>query len=326
MERLRFIDGLRGIAASMVVLCHLVGRTDAAWLTKSGYLGVAIFFVLSGFVIAMSIGDRRISLSFLGRFAARRAIRLDPPYWASIFLVIALAVFTGKQTPSVQAFFSHLLYTQELLGFPAILSVYWTLCLEIQFYLFLILMLWIGQTLRAFWVLWALVFALSLIEQAGLADLTARGVFLPYWFAFALGAMTYWVTVKRLAPWALLVAIIWTLAAAQFSHADWFIAASLTSGLIYFASLKGKMSTWLSGWTAQFLGETSYSLYLFHPIIGWAAMTVALKFANQWVALAVGIIASVLSAWLVNITVERYSIRLSRMVSLSRPLLREQTP
>jgi hypothetical protein len=55
-------------------------------------------------------------------------------------------------------------------------------------------------------------------------------------------------------------------------------------------------------------------------------MTVALKFANQWLALGVGIIASLVSAWLVNITVERYSIRLSRMVSLSRPLLREQTP
>jgi len=53
VARLHFIDGLRGIAASMVVLYHLAGRTDATWFTQLGYLGVAIFFVISGFVIAM---------------------------------------------------------------------------------------------------------------------------------------------------------------------------------------------------------------------------------------------------------------------------------
>lgn len=320
--RLQFIDGLRGVAASMVVLCHLVGRTDAAWLTKQGYLGVAIFFVLSGFVISMSVGDRRISLSFLGRFAARRAIRLDPPYWASIFLVIVLALVAGRELPSFQSFAAHLFYSQELLGYKAISSVYWTLCLEIQFYLFLILMLWAGQLSRGFWVLWAVVFVASLVEQAGLADLTAKGVFLPYWFAFALGVVAYWVASGRQKPWMLWASIAAALCFVPFKHADWFIASSLTAVALYV----GANRDWLSGTVAQFLGRISYSLYLFHPVAGWVAMSVALKYVDQWTALAVGIGISVLSAWLAYITIERYSVRLSRMVNLERPTLQERLP
>jgi peptidoglycan/LPS O-acetylase OafA/YrhL len=229
--------------------------------------------------------------------------------------------------PNVQAFLAHLIYAQDILGYKAILSVYWTLCLEIQFYLFLIILLWVGQALRSFWFLWGVVFALSLIEQSGLADIAPRGVFLPQWFAFALGAMTYWVVKGKLSRWALLAAIAATIAFTPFRHAGWFIAASLTAGVIYLASVRGAMGEWLNGKTSQFLGRVSYSLYLFHPIVGWAAMSVALRHTNQWTALAVGLAVSVLSAWLAYLTVERYSVRFSRMVSLERrPLLQERLP
>jgi peptidoglycan/LPS O-acetylase OafA/YrhL len=65
---LRFINGLRGIAATLVMFYHLVGRTRIAALTDRGYLGVAILFVLSGFVITSVLAGRRMSLGFLGRF------------------------------------------------------------------------------------------------------------------------------------------------------------------------------------------------------------------------------------------------------------------
>ena len=51
---------------------------------KLGFVGVDIFFVLSGFVIAYSVREARITPRFLGRFALRRSIRLDPPYWITI--------------------------------------------------------------------------------------------------------------------------------------------------------------------------------------------------------------------------------------------------
>ena len=57
-RRLKFVDGLRGVAAVMVMLYHQVGRTSAGELTQRGHLGVAIFFVLSGFVITAVVGTR----------------------------------------------------------------------------------------------------------------------------------------------------------------------------------------------------------------------------------------------------------------------------
>jgi peptidoglycan/LPS O-acetylase OafA/YrhL len=94
--RLKFVDGLRGIAASIVVLCHLVYRVNAHLLELDGYIGVAMFFVLSGYVITMTVGDNQSSWRFLGRFAARRSLRLDPPYWASIATAIALMVLAAR--------------------------------------------------------------------------------------------------------------------------------------------------------------------------------------------------------------------------------------
>jgi peptidoglycan/LPS O-acetylase OafA/YrhL len=127
-------------------LYHLLGRTDAGWLAKSGYLGVAVFFVLSGYVITMAVGTNKITLGFLGRFAARRSLRLDPPYWVNIAVVIALMLVAArvgveKPFPSASTIFVNLIYLQDLLGVQALSSVYWTLCLEVQFYLVLILLL-----------------------------------------------------------------------------------------------------------------------------------------------------------------------------------------
>ena len=75
-DRLLFVDGLRGIAASSVVLYHLLGRTDAGWVAKSGYLGVALFFVLSGYVITMMVGTIKSRLDFCD--ASQRDDHCDP--------------------------------------------------------------------------------------------------------------------------------------------------------------------------------------------------------------------------------------------------------
>src|SRR5690242_16570069 len=90
-SRMRFVDGLRGIASLMVVAYHLGARTDLGVVTSYGYLGVGIFFVLSGFVIASVANGGAISLGYIGRFAARRVVRLDIPYWLSMVIAIAFA-------------------------------------------------------------------------------------------------------------------------------------------------------------------------------------------------------------------------------------------
>jgi peptidoglycan/LPS O-acetylase OafA/YrhL len=128
--------------------------------------------------------------------------------------------------------------------------------------------------------------------------------------------MTYWVTVGRLPLWMLVAAVAGASLAATLRHADWFATAMATAGLILYAHRRGAMHAWLAGPIAQFFGRTSYSLYLFHPLIGWTAMSVALLRFNEWIALCVGLAASVISAWVAYLVVEKPSIALSRRVRI----------
>ncbi len=316
-DRLLFVDGLRGIAASSVVLYHLLGRTDAGWLAKSGYLGVAVFFVLSGYVITMVVGTNKITLGFLGRFAARRSLRLDPPYWVNIAVVIALMfvaarVGVEKPFPSASTIFVNLIYLQDLLGVQPLSSVYWTLCLEVQFYLVLILLL----ATR-----WPITFVCgllgwSLLEHANIVSVAAPGLFIHFWFGFAAGALTYWTTAGRFRTCYLYVALAIILVFAIGENGAWCFVTTMSAAALHVASRLGRMGTWLSGSIMQGLGRISYSLYLFHPIIGWSAQSFALRYMNQWGALIVGLAASVFSAWIAYLVIEQPAIRLSHWVSL----------
>lgn len=332
-DRLLFIDGLRGVAASMVVLYHLASRTPAARFTAYGKLGVAIFFVLSGFVIAMSIADQRISMRFLLKFAARRSIRLDPPYWVSIIAAVALAVISthffgvSKQFPSLPTIVAHLFYLQDILGYPAISPIYWTLCLEIQFYLVLILILWSVQRLKLridsplIQLSLLGLLELSLLEQSGATHLSHAGLFLPYWFAFSLGAMCYWTMAGKMRDPLFLLGVALTLLYLLNDRGAWFVTCAATALIIYTAVRMRKMSVWLSNATVQFLGRISYSLYLFHPFIGWSAMSFAMTKTNVWLAMVAGVAASLASGWIAYVLVERQSIKLSRHVRMNqRPL------
>src|SRR5262245_16921516 len=153
LMRLQFIDGMRGIAASAVMLFHFNERVGHPWWGEpfqQGYLGVAIFFVLSGFVICMSVGDRSVGVGFLGRFALRRSVRLDILYWVSIAATIAVGVlgrdYGVNQKPiTAPQVAAHLFYLQGILGYEPLSPIYWTLCYEIQFYLTLVVLIWTMQ-------------------------------------------------------------------------------------------------------------------------------------------------------------------------------------
>jgi peptidoglycan/LPS O-acetylase OafA/YrhL len=102
-ENFTLVQALRGIAALWVVLFHLEKQGAIGGLTAHvpaqlsyaafgyGSAGVAVFFVLSGFVIAHSLNGKEMTPAELGRFALRRSVRLDPAYWASIMLTVSVA-------------------------------------------------------------------------------------------------------------------------------------------------------------------------------------------------------------------------------------------
>jgi peptidoglycan/LPS O-acetylase OafA/YrhL len=283
--RFRSIDGLRGFAAMAVVLYHLGGnlKSDLEQILPDfintvfayGYLGVPIFFVISGFVISHGVGASKITPSYAGNFILRRSVRLDLTYWASILLAISLLVVKNKFLDSNEAppgFFvilSNMFYLQELLEIkPAISVVYWTLCLEVQLYLFFIFSLWLAQKISLSNTLFPhLLITLPLGIYSICLDLeiftiSIQGLFISSWHYFLMGVLINHV-VKGVRHSELILAL-WLLVEIGF-QTNLYVKAYTVAGIgstlaIYLMWKLKKLDSFLTGRLFKYLGAISYTL------------------------------------------------------------------
>lgn len=140
--RMAGLDGLRGLAAAMVFVSHVYQYSDHpnfAFITPlvryAGQGGVILFFVLSGFLMALPWHARRAGSPEpkVTEFAKRRVLRIVPAYYVSVLLLMAGARVTGHAADFGTLFY-HLLFL-PVLGAGALTAVYWTLQAEAYFYL-----------------------------------------------------------------------------------------------------------------------------------------------------------------------------------------------
>jgi peptidoglycan/LPS O-acetylase OafA/YrhL len=327
--RLKFIDGMRGIAACMVMLYHFGSRAGLRPVTEWGYLGVGVFFVISGFVIASTL-DRKLSGTVIGRFFARRFVRLDIPYWANIVLAMFLGTVLYRFGGSIHHYSArqvaaHLVYLQDILGIAPINDVYWTLCFEVQFYLTLAFALWAAQRLRVprgiFQSAIIASIILSVLYNAGFIH-SPRGLMFPFWWAFALGGMIFWWRAGQVSGAALLAGFASVSFLPFVGHEAWRITGLLAGLAIVMAFRARAEGRWLSGNGWQFLGRISYSLYLYHSLIGWGAQTLALRYVGPYAALLFGIAVSVLAASGAYVLIEYPAVQLSHRIRTTTPVER----
>jgi peptidoglycan/LPS O-acetylase OafA/YrhL len=359
--RMTLVDGLRGVAACAVLLFHfcMAARLpfegadwmpDAVeWVLEHGWLGVQLFFVLSGFVIAYSVRGRAVTPSFTGRFALRRAIRLDPPYWLILLLEVALLSLTGRAWDGEHAAVdvgdvaAHFFYLQEFFGYPEMVGVFWTLCAEVQLYLAFILLLGLaqccsrtsgerpqGRRMLAF------VFAFVPLTVGSVLWLAHGGSAMPwalaYWYMFLLGALVWW-TLDGFLPggWllALVAAIVGVVAFVRWEPMA--VVALATAGVLWVAGRRGTLTTWLSARPIQYVGRISYSLYLVHLVVGDRILRGVLEAYGRTattfaVGSALGLAGSFCVAHLLHVWIERPALRLARRIRLGpRPDV-EPTP
>jgi peptidoglycan/LPS O-acetylase OafA/YrhL len=336
-QRLLFLDGLRGLAALAVVGYHFYARSPLAdslgpvlprWIDlalRNGQMGVDVFFVLSGFVIAMSIDGAKITRGYVGRFALRRSIRLDPPYWVTLAIASVL-LFVAHRPITAGQVVAHVFYLQGIIGYPQIVSMFWTLCYEIQFYLVLVLFVALAQRFGRgmCWLVAILPFAVSVLLLA--AGANTHGLFLDWWYAFALGTATYGMMTRRLPIWAWIgILLIVPLAAPTNLHTPATAASALLIGSV---GLAGRLSRWSGGPVVQYFGRISYSLYLIHFVgntiakYGGARHPAPLE-AVGWLIAAT--ISSIIAAHGLHVIVEQPAHRWSKRIPLeSRP--REPEP
>jgi peptidoglycan/LPS O-acetylase OafA/YrhL len=329
--RFAFVDALRGIAALSVVLFHVYAKNVLPMtgyrfpepihsIFDNGYLGVHVFFVISGFVIAQSIRNQLITPRYVGWFALRRSLRLDPPYWLTIAAMIALTFISNNMqhqrslpVPTVGSVVAHLFYLQSFLGYPQIVGVFWTLCFEIQFYLVLVIVTGLFQRLRsprARWLLFAPLWIAGLGGIAGCLDLPG-GLFFFAWPYFFLGVIVNWARDAAAGPVALTA--IWISSLVLMPSAALEVSVALaTSIAIYLVSRTDRLEALTLGRGLQYLGRISYSLYLVHMLIGTPLVRLGIRTlgerpdtARAIVLVIMSVAISVIAAHVMYVVIER---------------------
>jgi peptidoglycan/LPS O-acetylase OafA/YrhL len=168
------LDGVRAIAISLVLSVHCVRVPEhgtLAWAVRNtlsnGWIGVDLFFVLSGFLITRILINSKPARNYFRNFYVRRFLRIMPPYYLLLVLLVMLSPMLGlgpfKNSWIHFAYLSNLNYA---LGVPAFLPVShsWSLAVEEQYYLFFPLVVWIASVRSLKRILWGAVLLCPLIR------------------------------------------------------------------------------------------------------------------------------------------------------------------
>ncbi|MFE9100675.1 acyltransferase family protein [Actinomadura geliboluensis] len=323
-ERLRELDLLRFAAALAVVLYHFTGFGGAGpWpepsaevfpalgdVTRFGYLGVDLFFVISGFVILMSAWGRGP-----GEFGVSRLVRLMPAYWVSVLLgAVVYAVFRqGHGVPGLVL--PNLTMLQGGLGLRNVDAVYWTLWVELHFYVLVAVLASIGITYRSCLVFMAAwLFAGVYADEAG-NDLL-QVMLIPTWSCYFIAGMALYM-IHRFGPTLLLwgyvavtylIALHWGAWRAEhvFRGANEIVVSAIITGIFAVMILVATRRLRCLRWSRlTVLGALTYPLYLVHSQLALPLLDALYLDLGKWPSLCVVVAASLLSAYAVHRLVER---------------------
>ena len=212
MKRLELLDYGRFFAAIIVVLFHYTfnginnGKISSISyiplvvdITKYGYLGVELFFMISGYVIFFSAKSGDAS-----KFAVGRALRLYPAYWFGVCFTSLFALLWGGDLMAVQPLqiAVNMTMLQSFLGVKHVDGVYWTLVYEITFYCAVLVFLVLGfqKHLHNIFIFWPTLFLLSI--ALGYQSLPYLG---SYYYYFSAGAL--FAVLKQQFRWSAFLAL-----------------------------------------------------------------------------------------------------------------------
>lgn len=277
------IDALRGIAAIAVVLFHYTTRFDQLYGHAGaplasipwGHYGVNLFFLISGYVIYMTLEKTRT----VADFVVSRFSRLYPAFWFSVlltFLFVSALGLPGKEVSAENAVFNLMMF-HGLFQVPHVDSVYWTLEVELLFYSLILLAFHFGLAQRIHFV----VFGLLLLRLVYFVTKLFIGFDLPWILGhlliikfipwFAIGIMIYRLVSNHGTSLLDCSAIVASILSLAIMDSILLSVICLVLSLILFAAATGRLSLLRWGVLVR-LGEISYPLYLLHENIGWALL------------------------------------------------------
>ncbi|MEV6282800.1 acyltransferase [Kribbella sp. NPDC051770] len=326
--RLYEIDLLRIFAAVSVVLYHYLfagyykvvsplGFEAPSLIARYGYLGVDLFFMISGFVVLLSAWDRT-PRSFL----VSRVVRLYPAYWVAVSLTALVSVLFGAGRFPIGFFqyVGNLTMFNSLANLENVDVVYWTLWAELRFYaIILALTFFTITTRRVGIVLWTWL-GLTAVYELGVlpssVDLVLNTQFSHYFIAGMALCMVY-----RFGPrpsWLVLVGLCLVNAVhrgIQFAgdvehrfqtplHTPVVVAAIVLVFAVMIA-VALRLTTRLARPWFVALGALTYPLYLIHAHIGFIIFERLGNAVNKYVLVGVTCLVMVAAAYLIHRYVEK---------------------
>lgn len=318
------LDGLRGLAILLVLLRHgarpaweeagqilPLGGWDLAAPLLNGWMGVDLFFVLSGFLVSHHLlvhWPARWSAGFFARYWAKRVLRTFPAYYALVALLAAAGFASGTLTgeAGLRELLKHLLFLQDYLG-SLYVPAFWSLGVEEKFYLacpFVLLALRpLPQRQQLAWLV-ALALLPLLLRAAtlasGAADLESYATFFwstrapahlamdGLWLGVLCACLAHWrpdwtrtpQLPARLATGGALLGLAVWLPAAWMDGGHWAASVvvihlvAVAAALVVLGSVLGPtpFTAFLGQRWLRWLGTASYSLYLVHLLVLPAAL------------------------------------------------------
>lgn len=326
------LQALRFVAALLVLITHATFYTSTrldpdVTVWNAGTVGVDLFFVISGFVMMIT------SAPFIGAeggwryFAMRRIVRIVPMYWLATSLkIMMLLVLPGVALRAAleprHVAFSYLFLpsVNEVGAVEPVLGVGWTLTYEMFFYAVFTIALLVRVHPLLF--VGSVMIALAIWGQFGPAGTSPWAIYLEPVILYFVAGMVIAVLTKR-GAWPLILAVFLTclgLAAVLvvMEAAEWYRGSPFRFVVVIgVVAAAVRAEPWLRRVMPRgvlFLGDASYSIYLFHPLLApMVPLALAVVgFQNSWLSVIGAIVWALISTSVIYVLVEKKVIRLGR--------------
>lgn len=317
------LDSLRGIAALLVLFFHYtMGREESDLGFKLGTTGVDLFFIISGFVISFSLNKVNSGLEFV----INRVSRLYPTYWFVVvftFVIMTAYGLTKGANPHWLAFFGNLTMFQFYLNIPDLDGPYWTMIIEMIFYIFM-LILFLTHILKYVREIGAVICLSIIMLKFGFWSNSVQEFFVrvpmfqffPLFFAgvvfYKLRTESKNLVYNYILVFFCLLTQISMIGSSGKSH--FYISHTEYAGMLilYFTLFilfaHGKLS-FIVNKPLLFFGKISYPLYLIHQYISLGIIIPVLEYkynVNFWIAaFGVSLPICILLAYFISVYVEK---------------------
>ncbi len=316
-ERLVALDALRGIAALLVTIAHLTAFyiTEHFTIYTAGRFGVVLFFLVSGYVIPPTFARHRSQSVFW----IHRLCRLLPLYWMTICIAAILMATIGLQESvffparSGVAYMVNLTMIPKFLGYQSVLSVFWSLHVEVLFYILVAATGMVGLQHK------------SLLVGIALLILVMMSIFVPSIFSFYLaflpliwcGTVIHAMTTKGqpliyATPFFVAAIALSTIAEGQPTLIPLYIGTEVVAFMLFIIALRRPQ--WFAWRGLVWLGSISYSLYLLHLLV----LAVVPPIGPPTVGISIWLGCCLIVSALAERWIERPSIALGRWLTQPR--------